>query len=430
MRRLLMPRLALCVLLAFAFCGLQAACETKYAVSVVTDRPDALYSAGETVTFVLTATQDGRPIEQGEASYVLSNDGSTVIEKGVRPLTANPARVAGKLDAPGFLRCDVACTVNGVKIGSATAGAGVDPLEIKPSLPVPDDFDSFWAGQREALGRTPMNPLLRPVDSPVAGVACFDVQVECLGGMPVSGYYARPVDAQPGSLPAVLWTHGAGVGSSTLRADVAAKGMLILDINAHGIPNGQPAAFYKELNNGKLKNYRHEGRESRETYYFLGMYLRLMRGLDFLTAQPEWDGKVLIVRGSSQGGGQSLVAAGLDSRVTALIANVPAMCDHTGVINGWPRLVPRDAEGRPDPKVQQAARYFDAMNFATRTTADALVSVGFIDTTCRPTSVYAAYNNLRGTKRMLNRPLMRHAYPPEWNSEALDMMQAHIRASR
>ena len=97
---------------------------------------------------------------------------------------------------------------------------------------------------------------------------------------------------------------------------------------------------------------------------------------------------------------------------------------------GRPRLVPRDADGRPDPKVQQAARYFDAMNFATRTTADALVSVGFIDNTCRPTTVYAAYNNLRGKKRILNKPLMKHAYPPEWNREALAMMQAHIRAAQ
>jgi cephalosporin-C deacetylase-like acetyl esterase len=210
---------------------------------------------------------------------------------------------------------------------------------------------------------------------------------------------------------------------------LAAEGLLVLDINAHGIPNGQPDAYYQELAKGRLKNYRTHGREDRETIYFLGMYYRLMRAIDFLTAQPEWDGKFLIVQGTSQGGGQSLVAAGLDSRVTAIAPGVPAMCDHTGVINGWPRLVPRDDAGNPDPKIQAVARYFDAMNFAARTKAEALVSVGFIDLTCRPTTVYAAYNNLQGEKKIFNMPLMGHKNAPEWDGMVLDMIKAHIQGS-
>ena len=52
-----------------------------------------------------------------------------------------------------------------------------------------------------------------------------------------------------------------------------------------------------------------------------------MRTLDFLTSQPEWDGKRILVLGESQGGGQSLAAAGLDHRVSAVVATVPAMSD-------------------------------------------------------------------------------------------------------
>ena len=100
--------------------------------------------------------------------------------------------------------------------------------------------------------------------------------------------------------------------------------MLALDINAHGLPNGRPDAFYTGMANGELKEYRVRGRESRETIYFLGMFLRLVRAIDFLTAQPEWDGRTVIVHGSSKGGAQSLVAAGLDSRVTFFAAGVPA----------------------------------------------------------------------------------------------------------
>ena len=153
-----------------------------------------------------------------------------------------------------------------------------------------------------------------------------------------------------------------------------------------------------------MKDYPQSGREDREKCYFLGMFLRLARALEFLTSQPEWDGKTLIVRGASQGGGQAIAAAGLDPRVTFIAAAVPAICDHTGHavcrVNGWPQLVP-DQAGKPNPKILQVARYFDSMNFATRTKAEAIVSVGLIDTVCPATSVYAAYNNLPGKKQMI-----------------------------
>ncbi len=423
-RKMLCPVLVLLVL-AVSVCAQEA-----LTLEVTTDRADALYHVNEPVTFTISVAAGKDPVTAGEVAYVFSNDGEDVIGQGTLALSAEPARVTATLDKPGFLRCTATLQGPDGKEIKALAGAGIDPRQIQPSLPVPDDFDVFWDGKKAQLAKVPMNPRLTPVDSPEENVECFDLQLDCLGGAPVSGYLARPKGAAPKSLPALLTVHGAGVGSSNKPVEFAARGLLALDINAHGIPNGQPKSHYEDLAGGRLKEYRFEGRESRETYYFLGMYLRLIRAMEYLTSQPEWDGKELIVCGSSQGGGQSIVAAGLDPRVTAFAANVPAMCEHTGRVNGWPRLVPRDAAGVPDPQVLQAARYFDAMNFATRTKADAVVSVGFIDDTCRPTSVYAAYNNLPGTKRIINEPRMNHA---TWESytEARDaLIAAHMPVPR
>ena len=49
-----------------------------------------------------------------------------------------------------------------------------------------------------------------------------------------------------------------------------------------------------------------------------------------------------------------------------------------------------------------AVRYYDAVNFATRTRAQAFITVGVIDVVCPPTGVYAAYNQLTGKKRIWN----------------------------
>jgi cephalosporin-C deacetylase-like acetyl esterase len=130
--------------------------------------------------------------------------------------------------------------------------------------------------------------------------------------------------------------------------------------------------------------------------------------LQFLKSRPEWDGKTLIVWGASQGGGQTLVAGGMDSDITLLLAGVPAMCDQTAsVINrqpGWPRLLEniRLTEDKQNwDKAVQAVRYFDAANFATRIKAPIIVTAGFRDVTCAPTSVYAAYNAIPGENKQI-----------------------------
>ena len=406
-----------------------------YAVRVVTDRQEAVYKSGETAKFLVSVTHGGRPVTAGRVSYIVNDfiPGNRPFPKGNLKLSGQPATIKATLSRPGFLLCRVSFLTPDNKRLQASAGAGFSPLSIQPSLPVPDDFDAFWKQEKQKLARVPMAPKLTPVVQADKSLECYDVQVQCLGGAPVSGYLAKPKGAKPKSLPAILWVHGAGVRSSSLRNAVkgAQAAMLSMDVNAHGIPNGKPPGFYRKLNAGRLRNYRFSGRRSRATSYFRGMYLRLVRAIDFLTAQPEWNGKVVAVIGHSQGGGQALVAGGIDDRVTIIAAGVPALCDHSGRvagrINGWPKLVPMNAAGQPDPVILQASRYVDAVNFASRCKADAILSVGFIDTTCPPSSCYAAYNVLRGNKQILNEPLMRHAAPRPVQIAFFKRIKDHVR---
>ena len=418
------------ILAALASRGVAA--EAKYAVSVDTDRPDAIYETGDAVRFLVQVKQAGQSVTAGEVRYTLTEDGVNAQGNGAVQLSEQPAVITSRMDKPGFLQCRVTWQAGDGKTASALAAAAVSPTKIAPSLPVPDDFDAFWAAQKAELAQVPMESKLTPVDSPDPAVECFDVQLNCLGGAPVSGYFARPKNAAAKSLPAILWVHGAGVRSASLGAAVngAKQGMISLDINAHGIPNGKPAEYYAQLAAGELKDYRFRGRESRETVYFRGMFLRLVRAIDFLTSQPQWDGKVVAAIGHSQGGGQALAAGGLDPRVTVIAAGVPAICDHTGQaacrINGWPKLVPNGPDGKPDPAALEASRYVDAVNFASRSKADAIVSVGFIDITCPPTTCYAAFNQLQGNKQVINETKMGHAAPAHVQKVFLDWIAAHV----
>ncbi len=393
-----------------------------------TDREAALYQAGDKVQFTIT----GEPAD-ALVQVVLSKDGFQPQPPRSVKLINGKATVEGSLDEPGFLQLLV--TSGKTK---ALAAAGFEPEKIKPSLPLPDDFDAFWQKQKQALATVPAKAELTPVKSPVEGVEVFDVKVACVDGAPVSGYFGKPSNAKPRSLPAILRVHGAGVVSASLGSmnwAVREGGMLAFDINAHGIPNGRPQEFYKELYATKLRDYPRFGRLARDTIYFKNMFLRLVRAIDFLAAQPEWDGKTLIVHGSSQGGFQAFAAAALDERVSFFCAGVPAGCDHSGMeanrIAGWPKLVATDEQGAPAPASLQAARYFDNVNFALRSHAKgAAVTVGFIDATCPPTSVYAAYNALTIPKKLHIDTLAGHTNTPAAVAFMEKAVLEHVRAQR
>jgi cephalosporin-C deacetylase len=393
------------ILLAFS-CSLLA-----QTLSVTTDRADAIYKQGELVTFTIKL----RPPSDVAIPWIITKDGVDPTISGKAKLTNGTATVTGKLEEPGFLLCRTGFVTADKKPLKASAGAAIDPLLIKPSMSVPDDFDAYWSAEKKKLAAVPVNARLTPQASPSKTLEVFDVQADSIGN-PVSAYYARPIGAKPKSLPAILTVHGAGVSSSGLASATAwaADGFLSMDMNAHGIPNGKPKEFYAALSNGDLKGYPTRGRESRDTIYFHDMFLRLVRAIDFLTAQPEWDGRTVVVKGSSQGGYQSIVAAGLDPRVTFFVPGVPAGCDHTGFkagrVNGWPKFIPT---GQPAaPGVIEAVRYYDAVNFATRTKAAAFFTVGFIDSTCPPSSVYAAFNVVQNKHDIFNDIPTGHANTP------------------
>lgn len=400
-------------------------------ITITTDHADALYKVGEPVTFRIRVTQNGNPVNGVSVRWFLKKDGGIRLDSGVAVVENGEAFVTGRLNEPGFMQLQ-ATYVFGAQSITVTAGAGVDPLAIKPSLPVPEDFDDFWAEKKALLAQVPLHAQVKRVNSSLAGVEAYDVQVDALGA-PVSGYFALPEDAKPGTLPAIIILHGAGVRSASLSGATgwARQGMLAMEINAHGIPNGMPDSYYAALAAGELADYRVRGVDSRDDFYFLGMFLRVVRAIDYLTSRPEWDGKTVILYGASQGGAQAYAGAGLDSRVTFFVAGVSAMADLTGWVanqaTGWPGV---GLTSHPLSAVQKnrinTVRYFDVVNMATRVKADGFFTVGFIDTTCAPTTVYAAYNNVKTNKQMFNGIDVGHVTTPEASSLIREAILNHV----
>lgn len=400
---------------------------------VWTDKKDAVYRRSEKIRISVLLCEDGIPLAGKSVSYTINRE-KYIPLKGTIISGREPVIIESELAWPGFLLCNLSCEEKKIE---QLVGAAVEPLEIKASRPAPADFDEFWQGRKDRLAEIPMNVKMKAVEVPEDfrdRVKCFDIKVDCLSGKPVSGYLAMPLNAAERSLPAIVSYHGAGVRSASKPLDYAADGMLALDVNAHGIENGRSDEYYEELKNGDLSGYRHADTDDRDKMYFHGMFLRVLRALDFIKSIPEWDARTLIAYGGSQGGAQSLVAAGMDMDVTLCISHFPSMCNNTGALDGQSSGGPyfiKMADGKPENEnVVKTVPYFDTATFASRIKAETMMSVGFIDVTCPPGSVYVAYNNIKAPKSIVNNPLFGHKLSEESNKATAEKIKEHLAGRR
>jgi cephalosporin-C deacetylase-like acetyl esterase len=366
-----------------------------------------VYSVGEAVQWKVELK--GAP-DVASLDYVIKKNNLTPMAQGKLALAGGVATLESKLDEPGTLLVEFKAKA-GDKPIRGLAGAAIEPKKIAPSAPPPDDFDAFWKAKLAELSAVAPNPQLQAADSDKPTVDYNKLTLDNIRGTKIYGQLARP--KTPGKLPALLIVQWAGVyglpkGNVTNRAE---QGWLCLNIMAHDLPFDQPEAFYKEQQAGALKDYTRQGNDDPDKFYFLRMYLGCYRAAEYLATRDDWDGKTLVVMGTSQGGMQSILTAAIHPKITAMIANVPGGCDFTGStigrVNGWPNPL-GTAWDRDAKKVRATVGYYDLVNWAPRIKVPALVSVGLIDETCTPPGIFAACNRMAGPVEMVILPLSDH----------------------
>ena len=374
-------------------------CAQQLAVEAI--KPGGVYEVGEKIIWRVQV-QDGPGIEK--VSYLLQKGGLTEMGKGEIALVNGAGEVETKLDEPGTILAEFSIAPPGKAAIKQLAGAAIAPYQIKPSAEEPADFDAFWKSKVEELRAVPMNPHLEAAESGNVNLDYWKITLDNIRGSKIRGQLSRPKTGD--KLPALLVVQWAGV--YPLQREWATswskQGWLTLNINAHDLPIDQPKAFYDQQNQGALKNYPAQGNSDREKSYFLRMYLSCYRAADYLASRGDWDGKNLVVMGTSQGGLQAIMTGGFHPKITALLANVPAGTDHTGPLvgrrGGWPQWLGWGALPN-DKNVIETSKYYDVVNFARRVKVPALVSAGLIDTTCPPEGIMAAFNQMQGPKELL-----------------------------
>jgi len=361
----------------------------KDAIEIAGDQPEMIYVAIE--PYAVLAAAPSAPVagagQPGSASASPNSPPQDAASTAAAQSGSAAPNSANSPQPPHWIGGNT-----GRNNGLYAVGAAVAPSEIPLSAPRPADFDAFWDGKLALQAKIPIDAMLTSVPTDVPGVELSIFALDALGSK-AHGYVARP--AADGKFPALIMLQYAGVYALNAHADAehAAEGWLVLNVDSHDKLPSDPSG-------GIPTNYNAVGNTDREKSYFLDMYLRDSRVLDYLATRSDWDGKTVVLTGGSMGGQQSIVLAGLrPDKVTDVLVCVPAGADTNGDLHGRKAGYPYWPSENPD--AMKTALYFDTVNFASRIKAPVMAGFGFIDTVSPPAGVWTMLNQISGPKEAI-----------------------------
>ena len=409
---------------------------SDYLWLTVPDHADWLYKTGEKAKVDVSFCLYGIP-QNVEVTYEIGPDMMPTTSTGKVMLKNGKATIdMGTLKKPGFLDMRLTAKV-GDKKYQHHVKVGFSPEQLKPYTKNPSDFDTFWQSNVEAARKQVNSEKLIVKCEKVEKYTtdefdCYLLKLKVDSRHSIYGYLTKPKDNK--KHPVVLCPPGAGIKTikEPMRNTYYAKNSFIrLEMEIHGLNPEMTDEQFKEITsafdyeNGYLTN----GLDNRDNYYMKHVYVACVRALDYLCSLPEWDGKNVFVQGGSQGGALSLITAGLDPRVTACVANHPALSDMAGYLDnragGYPHFNRLNNMLTPEKVATMA--YYDVVNFARRITCPVYMTWGYNDNVCPPTTSYIVWNLITAPKESLITPINEHWTSNETNYGQMIWLKSHIK---
>lgn len=406
------------LLMAFLACGESFAQQTQQkdyiTITFTPNHQNWVYALGETVEMEISVRQFNYDLRNVDLNITWGMERSNPDEEktintgknGVVKMKFKGSKV------PGFKTLNASYDFEGRTYKNYITVA-FEPDKIQPTTTLPNDFMDFWNKNLEYARKTPLKPVftLQPdLCSSVSDVYMVRFQNE------MTEHYIYGMMKVPKGLdiyhegakkyPALLEVPGAGVrGYKGMADDYTEAGIITLQVGIHGIPVNLPEQVYNDLKRVALSSYNAYQLDNRDTYYYKHVYTGMIRAVDLLCSMPVVDATRIGVTGGSQGGALTIVVAGLDSRITCAAPAYPALCELAGSqygrIDGWPRMFTGNSNSVARDKKIENSRYYDVVNFARFVKVPTLFFQGFNDTTCPPTTTFAAYNIMTCDKQLV-----------------------------
>lgn len=278
----------------------------------------------------------------------------------------------------------------------------LDQLMVyKPELTRKDDFRNFWNETLDELRKVPLEYRMEPYAYPAKGVKVYNVRYKGFNNAEIEGWLAIPAGSCPH--PGLLLFHGynwAYDGKLHETVNMALHGYACLQIlvrgqQGHSVDNivssyGNPMGW---LTKGILNPYE---------YYYRAVYMDAVRGTEVLASMDFIDEKHIGLMGGSQGGGLAIATAALSNIPVVAVCDFPFLAHFERAIDIAPSGPYNELNDffrrNTDPKIEEQARrtlsYFDVMNHAPDVKSFTFMTVGLVDQTTPPSTVFAVFNHL------------------------------------
>ena len=272
-----------------------------------------------------------------------------------------------------------------------------------------DSIDAFWIKTRQKLDAVPMEA---KVSQAVEGLPFrkYIITLQSLNNVTIVGYLAIPVQGEGPAKPwpLLVTTTGYSGNGLGLQLGECQRGYAVL----HVYPRGQgPSADYFNINSDKLSTKL----TSPEGYYYQGGYMDIIRMIDYAVTRPDIDSTRIAMVGTSQGGGMALAITALDSRVKAVVAHVPFMCNIrlTATLPSHAKTLLERA-GNKNEAAFATIDYFDPYMLARRIKVPAFVDAGGKDVICPAPAIKSVYDRIKSEIKEY------HFYPDLTHTSCMD----------
>ncbi len=290
--------------------------------------------------------------------------------------------------------------------------------------PKPNDFDEYWDRARADLAKQDLAPEFIPSTFTSSIADCYDLYFTGVGGSRVHCKFLKPKNIS-GKCPAVLQFHGysGDVGDWTEKLAYVAEGFVYaaLDCRGQGGLSDDTTSYRGTTLNGHI--IRGLDDPDPDKLYFRNVFLDTAAMAKIVMELPYVDETKVGAHGGSQGGALTLACAALVPTLNRAVPTYPFLCDYKRV---WDMDLDVDAYAelraffrRHDPLHEREAfiwnklGYIDNVNLAPWIKADIKMVTGLLDTTCPPSTQFAAYNNMTCKRTHVLYPDFGHEHLPQ-----------------
>jgi cephalosporin-C deacetylase-like acetyl esterase len=396
-------------------------------VSIGCASEDFLLPGRQPVSFELKAKNFSASSQRGSFSFQLCDYLTReVIAKKVTPFelaagqeTAIPTNLT--FDRPGTYRGRVLVDGDQGQTRSVEWVFVNDFPTYSPEQTRPDDFDKFWKDTLSELAEIPMNVqmTLIPEQSDEHSEA-YKVSLATLNGRQFHGWYWKP--RKPGRYPVRLELPSSGIYKRTAAQVPHGPNYCGMWIAIHGLP--VELDYESRPDDPAAWNYWTNGIDNPQTSMWRTIYASLVRAVDFLSDRPEIDRDRIMASGGSQGGGLTMVLAGLDDRISFAAPAHSGLCRLDWTVRFKPGFWPFNMNAKPDGQSESqflhTLSYFDAANFTTDIHCPVFAEVSLLDTVTASGNQIAALTHIKpGLLELICDP---------WHSHASSIRGSRLRA--